>query len=1266
MAGSPSAAANPVAPVAPGRVEVAPAFLPSTGVEYLGPAAPTTGIDVAVGLPSSNPTGLAAFVAAAAVPGTPAYHHFLSASTAAREFGASADAVATARSYFTGFGLNVSVDRDGLLLEVSGGAVAMGRAFATSFDDYRSADGGTFVSHPSAALLPESLTTTGVFGLGNETPLVPDLRLATSPGGAPSPAAGGCSALAVGLAPCQIAKVYDVAPLEANGTNGTGYRIAIVDAYSSKENQAQMIDDLAEFAGEVSLPVGTVNYVYPIPTTTDLNTSGLNPGWALEDALDIEWARASAPGATIDMTLSPNPDAGLYEAIDWLVANDAANVISMSWGEPDVGVFNAATTPCSVACNATTDGSYEVLGPVLELGSAEGITFFASSGDCGAADGTSGDSTNFPASDPYVSGVGGTVLTVGANNTWDGEVAWSGNTSGVPSPGCNNEGGSGGGYSPAPEPWWQDGITDPGHLRGVPDVAMDGDTPVDIVLDGANAGVYGTSLGTPIWSGITAIADQAASQSLGLLNPSFYAILRGSDYSDDFHDIVQGNNGYSAGPGWDPVTGVGTPIVAALVPDLVRGGALAGNGLLAQVYASPRSGPIPLTAEFAMSASGGTGTYPLEGIYFGDGSSALWNGTVVRHTYSADGDYFVQSFVADSSGNMTTSLPVLIAVGGNALNVSLSAAPNATAVGGEVEFSPTVRGGTAPYSFTYFFGDGSSTLPLPGRVDHAYGVAGGFCAEVVASDSADPADSGISPRVPVAIGGAAAPSCGDGLTPLSVIPNATGRILDAPADYGSSLFRVAGGLGAPDGLAPSAQLLSNDSYLAACGCEIFRHPGNFSVTEWANDTVDGSAAATENVTVAPSLDATFAASTLFGFAPLTVYFFDSVKGGDDANANLTQWNFGNGDTATGHSVSTTYEVAGEYLAVGQVSDRGNGNGSEAFLVDVAPPGSLTLGVSATMSPAVDLPSGGSVRFTATAEGPAATIADTEILWNLGAGHSAYGSPVAETYYAPAGGVGNNTVFGEVTVMTSYLDAIYSVGFHLAPFFAVEPDAFVPRADALSGTVNVTPSENLVPFAIFGNLTGTGPHPIYFSWNFGDGTSGSGIQAEHELYAAQGYLVEGIVSNEYGDSATLLSAVSANGPLGIAGDPSPASGPKPLTVTIATAAYGGKGPPYHYDWTFLNGTHSTASTAHLYFPSVGTFTVHLNVTDRVGGFAERNFTIVVGYPEPYAPAEILLGSAALGALVAVVVRLRRGPRRPKPGDDVWLDHPRTASDGTPVW
>ncbi len=1258
---SSSAGSTASRPNSNASVEVAPGYPTGSGVTDLGPTPSSVILNVAVGLPSANPGGLAAFVTASSIPGSIDYRSFVAAATADARYGASSASVAAARAYFDRFGLMTTVPPGGLLIEVQGPATAVGQAFGTTFDTYARSSGGTFVSHPGPATLPADLGTDGVFGLDNQTGFLPEATTvaATSP-------AGSCSGPSGGLSPCAIATAYDIAPLEQNGTNGSGERLAVVDAYAASESQDQLTSDLTSFVGDSALEYGAVDFLYPVPTTADLNQSGTNSGWALEDALDLEWARASAPGATIEMTFSPNSGDGLYEAIDWLVAEDAANVVSMSWGEPDTGTFNAYDTPCSSACNATSDGSYAILGPVLELGAAEGISFFAASGDCGAADGTSGVATNFPASDPYVTGVGGTVLSVAANDSWAGESAWSGNSTGGTSPGCVNQGGSGGGFSPLPEPWYQDGITDPSGDRGVPDVAMDADTPVGTVVDGADEGVIGTSVGTPIWAGLGAIADQYAGASLGLLNPGLYAILRSTNYSSDFHDITEGSNGYSAGPGWDPVTGIGTPIAQALVPALVRGGGIAGRGLATDVFATPRSGHVPLTVSMAMNASGGTGTYSVEGISFGDGTSQLYSGGIVNHTYGAEGPFLVQSFAADSSGNTSVSLPVLVEVEGTVLTVNLSVSSTTAAVGSAVTFSATVTGGTAPYSYSFYFGDGSDALTSAASADHAYELAGSYCAEVAVEDSALVPDGGISARVAVAVGGAATPSCASGTTPLVVTPNATGRVLDAPADYGSSLFTVSGGVGGPAGLPTSIAIVSNDSYIQACGCTIFRHAGNYTATEWANDSVDGSAEATENVTVGPPLDATFAASTLFGFAPLKVYFFSSVKGGEGANASTTRWSFGNGASAVGHSVNTTYEAPGEYLALGQLSDLGEGNASELFLVDVAPPaGALPLGLTATISPAVNVTAGAAVRFSATPEGPASDIANTLIYWNFGNGRSAFGSPVSETFEAPTGPLTNNTLLGEVTLETTYLEPIYTAGFHLAPFLQVESGGFVPRVDALSATANVTPLVNLVPFDIFGNATADGPRPWGFVWNFGDGTTEDGPVAQHTLYASQGYTVTTQVTNGWGDSATFLTGITANGPLGVAGTPVPGTGPKPLSVTIATAAYGGKGPPYRYAWTFANGTHATTATVHLYFPQIGTYVFRLNVTDRAGDVAEKNFTIVVGYPLPYVPLAIVLGSAGVGALVAVVSRFRRPPKS-KPGEDPWLDHPRTASDGTPVW
>lgn len=891
----PPGAAVPGVPVprnGPSLVEVAPAFSAGPGVRDLGAVSGSTPFDVAVGLALQDPVGLAATLSAEYLPGTPAYHGFLSTSTLADRFGASPRTIAAATAYFESFGLQVSVSPDRLVLQVQGPASKVAPAFGTSFNSYIGPNDREFVSHPTAATLPGTVGATGVLGLGNSTGFTP---MAT-PSSARVPLVGPAASCSGGtpFIPCQIWRAYDMTSTISGGTNGTGETIGIVDTYDAQETQDQLSSDLTSFDTFAALPAPTVHYLYPVPATHDINATYTQ--WGLEEALDMEWAHASAPGATIDMAFSPNPNAGLYQAVDYLVAHQSVNVISLSWGEPDTGIFNAFQGPCVTSCNASTDGSYALLGPVLEFAAAEGISVFAASGDCGAADGTSGLATNFPASDPYVTGVGGTSLTTSSSGTWTSEVGWSGNGSGAISPGCQNLGGSGGGYSPSPRPWWQsgEGIAANAPFRGVPDVSAVSVPGVVVYVGGQQSGVAGTSLATPIWAGITALANQYAGHPLGLLNPALYAILRGSQYSTDFHDVTSGNNTYGAGPGWDPVTGIGTPIVAALLPSLAAP-PTALPSLRVGLSASPMSGDAPLTVTFSVSASGGSGGYAGEGVYFGDGNASYVEGGVATHTFTAAGVYSVQSYALDRSGNFSVSLPVAIVVGGgSALRTNLTVSNTAPVAGAPVTLTATATGGATPYSYLYYYGDGTyDNWTSTAAVVHTYGANGSFCAVAVARDSATPMDGGISVPVAVAVGSAPVPVCSAAPSPLIVTANSSVGVRDAPADF-PSLFNVSGGVGTL-----TEQLRSSDPYVAACGCGIFRAPGSASVRIYANESGGPPVVAETNVSVAPALDVAFSASPTYGAAPLTVRFGATVSGGYEANASLVQWSFGNSLSARG-------------------------------------------------------------------------------------------------------------------------------------------------------------------------------------------------------------------------------------------------------------------------------------------------------------------------------------------------------------------------------
>ena len=203
------------------------------------------------------------------------------------------------------------------------------------------------------------------------------------------------------------------------------------------------------------------------------------------------------------------------------------------------------------------------------------VTVVGSSGDLGAiSDDGPPRQVSLPASDPLVLAVGGTILDAARpGGAYLGEMAWNGGTDA-----------SGGGYSSLfPRPSYQDGIARIGATRGVPDVAANADSSTAMALaysDGKLRPATGTSAATPLWAGLIALADQQARRHLGFVNPAIYAIARSPAYHQAFHDVVTGDNsvlwptgvfvGYNAGPGWDPVTGWGSPDARYLVPLLAH------------------------------------------------------------------------------------------------------------------------------------------------------------------------------------------------------------------------------------------------------------------------------------------------------------------------------------------------------------------------------------------------------------------------------------------------------------------------------------------------------------------------------------------------------------------------------------------------------------------------------------------------------------------------------------------------------------------------
>jgi subtilase family serine protease len=383
------------------------------------------------------------------------------------------------------------------------------------------------------------------------------------------------NAKAICYGPSQIRKAYNIQPLLDDGVTGKGATIVIVDAFQAPDIQ----NDLKSFDQAFGLNDTDLNIIAPDGLTPFDPQNADQVGWSAEISLDVEWAHAVAPDATIDLVLSKSDEErDLVSAINHAIDEDLGDVITMSFG-----------------INETCMAGQQLWHQAFREATSKGITLLASSGDTGAAE-TSCDGTKpvkavlYPAVDPFVTAVGGTQLHADlSTGEYHDEVAWNEPT---------YQAGTGGGFSTSfPKPFYQNSVNGIGKYRGIPDVSYDaaiGDGGVIVRWSEApkGAGFYvvgGTSSGSPQWAGIVALAAQDGKSRIGLLNTTIYSSDQKPHYSSNFYDVTSGNNsitlpdannkpvtieGYSAEPGWDPTTGWGSPQAAALVPYLANHNAI--------------------------------------------------------------------------------------------------------------------------------------------------------------------------------------------------------------------------------------------------------------------------------------------------------------------------------------------------------------------------------------------------------------------------------------------------------------------------------------------------------------------------------------------------------------------------------------------------------------------------------------------------------------------------------------------------------------------
>jgi kumamolisin len=359
---------------------------------------------------------------------------------------------------------------------------------------------------------------------------------------------------------------YGVRPLLSQGIDGHGETVVLPELAEPPSSHGviytNISKDLAAFGTRFGLPPATLHVVNTIARSKTPYLAGS------EEVEDTEMVHAIAPGATLDVVLMPHGAASS-------VASFAAAITRAI--QAGAGM-HAAVISLSVSGgeHVLTRAEAARMNAALEQAREQHVTVVASSGDTGAiSDQGPPKQVSLPASDPLVLAAGGTALNATwATGAYHGEMAWNADTEA-----------SAGGYSSLfGRPAYQDGVPRIGAMRGVPDVAADADASTAMALDFAGGGLYsaqGTSAATPLWAAVIALADQDAGQHLGFVNPAIYAIARGPAYHRAFHDVLTGDNsvlwptgvftGYRAGPGWDPVTGWGSPNAAILVPLLAHG-----------------------------------------------------------------------------------------------------------------------------------------------------------------------------------------------------------------------------------------------------------------------------------------------------------------------------------------------------------------------------------------------------------------------------------------------------------------------------------------------------------------------------------------------------------------------------------------------------------------------------------------------------------------------------------------------------------------------
>ncbi|WP_249182485.1 protease pro-enzyme activation domain-containing protein [Burkholderia ambifaria] len=635
------------------------------------PMSATAPVHVALVLKLNDEAGLNRFIEHARTPGSSGFGAVLTAAQIAAQYAPTAAQVATVKAYLASKGFtNIKVADNNMIVEADAPAGVISGVFQTTLVPVAMADGTSTHINTAPETVPDAISgvVRGVLGLDTATRLRPNFVRASNAAAAPTAnASPTISAVTVGHNPTQFPGIYSVGstPTAANTTIGI---IAEGDV-------TQSVIDLATFESHNQLPAVPVSVIHAGLSSADTSA---NVEWSLDSQTIVGMSGGLKQLNFYVARSFAWSDIAL--AINRAVSDNTARVINMSIG----GCENWAPTAA--------------IDTLFQLAVAQGQTFSVSSGDSGSvAYGCNGTSVQYPATSPYVVAVGGTTLYTNGNGNYAGETAWEASGGGIS------------GFEPIPS--WQSNVPAlKGRAsRGMPDLAFDADpnSGAQIIVGGQLETVGGTSLSAPLFSATWArLLSGSCATSLGFAAPTIYSVQ--STTASIFHDVTNGSNGaYSAGSGWDFVTGWGTPNVSLLYSSLCGSTSVSYSGGINEgttlkpgqaVYSASRNHQLLMQGDGNLvlynttngAAVWNTRTYGNAGAYAvfqNDGNFVVYsaNGAVLWYsaTYGQSGS---QHLSVQDDGNMViyqSFVPVFATATGTS-SYAISASGSAVWNGGVV------------------------------------------------------------------------------------------------------------------------------------------------------------------------------------------------------------------------------------------------------------------------------------------------------------------------------------------------------------------------------------------------------------------------------------------------------------------------------------------------------------------------------------------------------------------------------------------------------